>query len=105
MLILVGLLAFAPGQVAKFDGRKPDAAHDTVAKMEDVERCLIRAVSPPQVYRQPDKPDEVTIVWIAGGLSSGEASGRVDLRRNDNGGTSVRGWFPEKLLMPCAPKA
>lgn len=101
-MLLIGLLMMADGQVAKFDGRKPDAVFVSKAKMEDVERCLIRTGSPPQVYRQPDRTDDAMIVWMAGGVSAGNAAGRVDLQRVDVG-TRVTSWLPEKLVKACAP--
>lgn len=61
-MILLAMLALVEGQVAKFDTRQPVSDYVSTAKIEDVERCLIKAVAPPQVYRQPDRPDEVMIV-------------------------------------------
>lgn len=102
-MILNAILALLEGQVAKFDDRRPIAEYETVARLEDVERCLIRAVSPPQVYRQPDRPDDVTIVWTGVSISAGNAAGRIDLSRR-SGRTLVRSWMPEKMTLSCAPR-
>ncbi len=106
IMLLMTLLGLGDqvGQVAKFDGRRPDAEYATAAKLEDVERCLIRVASPPQVYRQPDRPNEVTLVWTAGGVSASSAAGRVDLRRQSGAATKVVSWLSAKLVEPCAPR-
>jgi hypothetical protein len=103
-LLLSGLalMAQADGQVGKFENRAPTASYVTVTQLEDVERCLIRFGFPPTVYRQPDRPDEATIVWIAGGVSAGNAAARVDLKRSD-AGTIVKAWMSEKQVRSCAP--
>lgn len=102
ILFLAAMIGGDPtGQVAKFDGRSPDAEYVSTTRLEDVERCLIRTGSPPQVYRQPDRPDEVTLVWTAGGVSSGNAAGRVDLKKVD-GGTGVKAWLGHKQVKACA---
>ncbi len=102
-LALFAMFAVEVGQVAKFNGRSPQAAYVTAAKLEDVERCLIGVGSPPQIYRQPDRPDDVTIVWTASGVAAGSAAARVDLKR-DAAGTRVTSWFSEKMVGPCAPR-
>lgn len=100
MLLL--MIAAQAGQIAKFDDRAPSAEFVSAAKLEDVERCLIRALAPPQVYRQPDRPDEVTLVWPGVSISAGNAAARVDLSRV-NGRTSVKAWLAPKVVKACAP--
>ena len=103
MLLLTLLGAAEPsGQVAKFDGRKPVAEYVTASQLEDVERCLIFSGSPPQVYRQPDRPDDVSLVWTAGGVSAGNAAARVDLHRLAAGSTRVKSWLSEGVVRACA---
>lgn len=88
-------------QIAKFESREPAFEVVTAKRLEDVERCMIRFGGPPIVYRQPDRPDFVTIVWVAASLSAGNAAGRVDLQRTGKG-TSVRSWLGAKELRSCA---
>ncbi len=102
-MLIAAVLAFSTGQVGKFEGRRPDAEYVTQTPVEDVERCLIRSGSPPQVYRQPDRPNDVMLVWTAAGVSSGNAAGRVDLSRRP-AGTAVRAWFSSKVVEGCAPR-
>ncbi|WP_455156025.1 hypothetical protein [Sphingomonas zeae] len=99
----VALLFAADGQIAKFDDRKPEATYVSAKPMEDVERCLVRQLAPPNVYRQPDRPDDVMIVWLSGGPASGNAAARVDLHRTGNS-TAIRSWLPKKFVEPCAPR-
>lgn len=103
ILALAALLAGDPtGQVAKFETRPPDGQYVSNAAIGDVERCLIRTGSPPQVYRQPDRPDDVTMVWTSAGVSAGNAAARVDLRKIA-AGTLIRSWLSMKLVRACAP--
>jgi hypothetical protein len=103
ILLMTLLGAVEPsGQVAKFDSRKPTAEYIAAAKLEDVERCLIRSGSPPQVYRQPDRVDDVSLVWTAGGVSSGNAAARVDLHRVAAESTKVTSWLSDSVVGPCA---
>jgi hypothetical protein len=101
-MILFAIVALLEGQVAKFDAKQPLADYETPAKMEDVERCLISVLAPPQVYRQPDRPKEVMIVWPGTGLSAGSAAGRVDLTSRGSR-THVRAWIAKSIVLGCAP--
>lgn len=96
--------AVAEGPISKFNEKAPVADYRSGRKMEDIERCLIDMDGwlAPNVYRQPDKPNEVTLLWITGGLSAGKAAARVDLLR-EPGGTHVRSWMPAKQARACAP--
>ncbi|MBB4154184.1 hypothetical protein GGQ80_002094 [Sphingomonas jinjuensis] len=104
MILLLLLTAAAGGQVDKFESRKPVADYVTSRKLEDVERCLIRFGSPPQVYRQPDLPDDAIIVWPASGIPVGNAAARVDLHRETAATTRIRSWFGAKVVTDCAPR-
>ncbi|MFZ3484217.1 hypothetical protein [Sphingomonas sp. 3-13AW] len=108
MVAPILMLLSAPaisGPLSKFDEKEPVADYVTSASIGDVERCLIDMDGwlAPNVYRQPDRPDRVTLVWIAGGVSSGKAAARVDLTTGDKG-THVRSWMPAKQALACAPK-
>lgn len=102
-MLLAAALALSAGQVAKFEGRAPEVQYLSRTPLEEVERCLIRIGSPPQVYRQPDRPDDVMIVWTASGVAAGNAAARVDLNRSQNG-TAVRAWLSGKAVEACAPR-
>lgn len=103
-MLVIATLLVGSSQVGKFEGRKPEAEYVASARMEDIERCLVRQLSPPQVYRQPDRPDDVMIVWMAGGVSAGSAAARVDLHRSGNN-TLVKSWLTSTIVGPCAPQA
>lgn len=96
------LLIWSVGQIGKFDDRAPDLEYASGKTMEDIERCLIRQLSPPLSYRQPDRPDDVMLVWMAGGVSAGNAAGRVDLHRSGSR-TLVKAWLDRKYVTLCAP--
>ncbi|WP_294191122.1 hypothetical protein [uncultured Sphingomonas sp.] len=100
---ILTLVAAGMGQVDKFETRSADLDYASASSLGDIERCLIRVAAPPQVYRQPDRPDDVTIVWAGVSVSAGNASARVDLRRN-NGATQVPAWGLQKQVLSCAPK-
>ncbi|WP_156361279.1 hypothetical protein [Sphingomonas sp. Leaf257] len=102
-MLLIALMALAEGQVAKFDGRTPDAEYVTARSSAEVERCLIRQGYPPQVYRQPDRPEDVMIVWTAGGMAAGTAAARVDLHSSGTS-TSIKSWLSQKVVEQCAPR-
>lgn len=103
--MLVALMLFAASsQVGKFDDRPAELDYASARPMEDIERCLIRQLSPPQVYRQPDRPDDVMLVWLAAGVSAGNAAGRVDLHRQGKI-TRVKAWLDRKYVAQCAPSS
>ncbi|MBB3910830.1 hypothetical protein [Sphingomonas desiccabilis] len=107
MIAAALLLLSAPalsGPLSKFDEKEPVADYDTPASIGDVERCLIDMDGwlAPNVYRQPDRPDRVTLVWIAGGVGAGKAAARIDLSVTP-AGTHVRSWMPAKQALACAP--
>ncbi|MBA4092253.1 MAG: hypothetical protein C0494_16910 [Sphingobium sp.] len=97
-----GSAGLAEGPISKFDAKAPEAAYVSSAKLEDIERCLIdmEGLMPPMIFRQPDRPDAVTLLWRAG---MGLSVGRVDLRRQPDG-TKIVSWFGAKQVIGCAPK-
>lgn len=88
------------GPISKFNEKQPSLALNSPLKLEDVERCLIDmdSVYAPYVYRQPDRPDAVTIIWTSG---AGASVGRVDLARAGSG-TRVTSWLKMKQVEICA---
>ncbi|WCT73921.1 hypothetical protein PQ455_01425 [Sphingomonas naphthae] len=104
-LILGAGLLIGAGPISKFDDHGLSADYVSRAKLEDVERCLMdmKGWLIPNVYRQPDRPDDVMLIWIGGGLAGGIAAARVDLRR-EIAGTHIRSWMPAKQVEACAPK-
>lgn len=93
--------AMAEGPISKFDAKAPEAAYLSSRKLEDIERCLIDmdGLFPPSIYRQPDRPDHVTLLWRGG---MGLTLGRVDLHRQADG-TKITSWFGAKQVTGCAP--
>jgi hypothetical protein len=106
VMLLLAVPAYAEGPVSKFEDRKLAAAYETPAKLEDVERCLMdmKGWLIPNVYRQPDRPDDVMLIWTSGGTIGGVAAARVDLHRQ-GGGTAIKSWMPAKQVEDCAPPA
>lgn len=100
---MILLLIAAQGQVAKFDNRPPIAEYESSRTIGEIERCLIRSAAPPIVYRQPDRPADVSIVWPGVSLSAGNAAGRVDLQSLGEGRTMVRNWLSKPVVERCAP--
>lgn len=100
------MLVAASGPVSKFDSKAPLAEYDSVRKLEDVERCLLDMSGQfaPTVYRQPDRPDDVMLLWSKPAEAAGITAFRLDLHRTP-AGTHVRSWMPAKQVAECAPKA
>ena len=101
-MILAGALGGA-GPISKFDDKAPEAELSSSKPLGDVERCLIdlSGIPAPNVYRQPDRPDDVTLLWLANGSFNGTAIGRADLHRTPSG-TRVRLWLKDKSAQACA---
>lgn len=91
------------GPISKFDSKPPVADYPSAAKLEDIERCLIDIGDHGEamVYRQPDRPDDVTVVWLL--VGAGQVAGRIDLHRLP-AGTRVRSWNPLRQAAACAPR-
>lgn len=104
MLLTAMLIATTAqaGPISKFSERAPAQDFVSSRKLEDVERCLIdmKGWLVPNVYRQPDRPDAVTIIWTG---VNGLAGGRVDLARQASG-TKLTAWMPAKQIADCAPR-
>lgn len=105
MIVLAFLAGIAAqdGPISKFSDRAPAYEGETERKLEDVERCMIdmRGQLAPSVYRQPDRPDAVTLIWT---VPNGQTAGRVDLARVPTG-TKVVAWLSVKQITSCAPAA
>lgn len=86
------------GPLSKFDGKPPSLTLSTATALPVVERCLVDADLAPFVYRQPDRPDDVTLIWTIG---NGVAISRVDLHQAA-GATSVKAWNADKQAKKCA---
>jgi hypothetical protein len=97
----LGALPASAGPISKFDDNTPAAAFTTARGLADVERCLIDMDGwpLPVTYRQPDRPDRVTIMWSV----SDKALGRVDLAATPSG-TAVTAWIKGKQFERCAPR-
>jgi hypothetical protein len=102
-MFLAALMLLADGPISKWDSRTPDLSFVTLASLFDVERCLIDMPKQlaPVVYRQPDRPDEVTIIYPD---QYGLSNGRVDLKKS-NSGTQVTAWsMSNERVQFCAPR-
>jgi hypothetical protein len=93
-LLPVMLLALLPlqavaGPISKFDGKKPDIEIVSSIGLFDLERCLtdMDGWPVPFIYRQPDKPNEVNILWVV----QSTTKARAHLAKVD-GGVLVRIW-------------
>lgn len=104
MAMLIELLLLAAGPISKWEAKAPDLDFNSTSQMFDIERCLIdtEKTSAPYVYRQPDRPDETTIIYTG---PYGVAGARIDLRKTQ-AGTHVRAWKPphSDAVTRCAPK-
>jgi hypothetical protein len=87
------------GPVSKFDEKAPKIDVLSTASLHDVERCLIDLDGhpAPQVYRQPDRPDEVRLLWIV----QAKAVDRADLKATPQG-TAVKIWTGSNQMRSCA---
>lgn len=101
------LLAFAPtaawtADLAGLIKTQPVFAMTTSKRMYDLERCMIEVDAPtmPHVYRQPDRPDRVMLVWD-GGDGLGGVSAAAQLEGVDN--ARIAFWGREKILRRIRP--
>lgn len=103
-LLLGGLALAAPAYaerpISKFDSRTPDLEMTSPKTMNEIERCLIDVDDrpAPNVYRQPDRPNEVTLIWPNQWPLT---YARVDLTKT-SGGTEIRSWKMGKQARECA---
>lgn len=100
-MLTLWVIALAEGAISKFKPADVKAAYESAVKLEDAERCLIdlNGRFALTVYRQPDRPNHVTLLWNAG---SGVSVARVDLDRTADG-THVQVWAFDKDAKGCAP--
>lgn len=87
------------GPVSKFEKKEPVNLRSQ-RPAGDIERCLIDLDGwlAPNVYRQPDRPGQTTLLWST---HEGVSVARVDLEQID-GVTAVRAWGLEKQVRGCA---
>lgn len=97
MLIALAIAAAAQGPISKFG--EPDLVLESRRSASEIERCLIDTPGrfAPSIYRQPDRPNQTTIVWSNG---SGVAIYRVDLMTTASG-TRIKSWKSEKQVRGC----
>lgn len=76
------------GPISKFDKKKPDLEMTSSVALFDLERCLTDIALLPMIYRQPDRPGEVKMLWDFG---SGIAAARIDLSATPSG-VAVKVW-------------
>lgn len=99
ILMAIGQDAGA-GQLSGFERKAPDIESSVGRNIWDIERCMIDAKDfpypPPSVYAQPDRPDQVTLIW----QFQGKALRRIDLTKSENG-TRVKAWHPSPEARSC----
>lgn len=66
ILMILALAAQAAGPLAKIEAKPAEADYVSKMPLGDVERCLIATADfgLPTVYRQPDRPNASTLVWL-----------------------------------------
>jgi len=79
--ILLANATFA-GPISKFDDKTPDFEGTSNIALFDLERCLtdLDGYVVPVVLRQPDRPNEINLIWVVSGSVS---FGRVHLMKSD----------------------
>lgn len=90
------------GALSKFDKKAPTQNYISAAKIFDIERCLldIEGRLAPVAYKQPDRPDDVTLLWPGPNWST---AARVSLHRLSDDRTSVVAWLDWGSIRECAP--
>lgn len=77
------------GPISKFDKKKPDLETISSIPLFDLERCLTDMPwQLPLIYRQPDRPGEVKMLWV---FDSASAISRIDLSVTPLG-VAVKVW-------------
>lgn len=81
---------------------QPVFSNTTNKNMYDLERCMIEVDGPimPHVYRQPDRPQRVLMVWDGGG-GVGGVSAAAQIDGVDK--AKVTFWGREKVLRRIKP--
>lgn len=103
--LLIAMLFVAPASafdLGKIRNLPPDDTVNSKLNMFDIERCMIDvdAASVASVYRQPDRPNEVTLVWFTAIMVTMVANDEgtyVEARFQSPGGRKAR-----KRLLACA---
>lgn len=100
---MIFLIAMLLGPISKFDGEAPNIDTVSPRAMFEIERCLLDMDGQPipYVYRQPDRPDEVRLIWT---YPNGITGGRADLARHGEG-TRVRIWLRARQARACVTPA
>jgi len=102
-IVIVAMVIATVAQAAPGGGlissflRKPGVELRSAKTMGDIERCLIDLPSrdAPNVYRQPDRPDSVMIIWKYPATGA-----RVDLHQTDKD-VRVVSWQETDSIRPC----
>lgn len=108
-LSLIVLLIFSSAQAADIGGVRAKPAEFTasvVLNSFDVERCIINrdSIGIPIIYRQPDRPDDVTFVW----QSSDFGNVTVLEMHRQSGVVEMKFWGRNKAwrkIQPCIGKS
>jgi hypothetical protein len=108
IIILFSIALMPPpavaGPISKFDEKKPDIEQVSTVPLFDLERCLIDMddYQGAFIYRQPDRPHEVNILWVW--TDSRFTIARAHLKVVD-GVLAVRVWIkgnlPRKQFKSC----
>ncbi len=70
-LAAVSASAFASKEIAELRAENPHFTAEVSLNLFDIERCIIETVDKRAwVYRQPDRPNEVMLVWQSAELGS-----------------------------------
>lgn len=104
-LLISGLIFASPALGADVAGLMktvPVFSTATAKNMYELERCMIEVDGPimPHVYRQPDRPQRVMMVWDGGG-GVGGVSAAVLIDGVENAKVTFRGR--EKVLRRIKP--
>lgn len=101
-LVLAGTPISAKGPVTNMDADPIRQEYFSAANMYDAERCLLDldGAVMPIVYRQPDRPDTVMLVYSAD--QSAHGAMRIDLT-NTAQGLHVVARTKFKQVKDCAP--
>ena len=78
--ILIGAMALAgsvamAGPISKFDDKKPSLETVSSIPLFDIERCMTDMDDwpVPFIYRQPDRPGELNMLWVLNAKTIGRA--------------------------------
>ncbi len=106
ILMMVALAAQSVGTLERTEAKPAEADYVSRSGLGEIERCLISSpeFGLPTVYRQPDRPNASTLVWLKWGDFAGALRGHVRLEETP-AGTHVRSWMPANAVLVCAPKA